>query len=44
MVKALKDAGGSVKWTLFPEANHNAWDPAFAEPELISWLLSKHRK
>ncbi len=44
MVNALKAAGAKVKWTLYPEANHNAWDPAFAEPELIPWLLSNQRK
>lgn len=25
----------------YPEANHNSWDPAFAEPDFIEWLL-KH--
>lgn len=40
MVDALRAAGGKVKWTLFPEANHNAWDPAFAEPGLLPWLFS----
>jgi predicted peptidase len=44
MVKALKSARANVKWTLFPQANHNAWDPAFAEPELIPWLFSNKRK
>lgn len=44
MVVALKAAGANVKWTLFPEANHNAWDPAFAEPELLPWLFSNKRK
>jgi len=44
MVSALKAAGANVRWTLFPEANHNAWDPAFAEPALIPWLFSNKRK
>ncbi len=44
MVAALKAAKANVKWTLFPEANHNAWDPAFAEPQLIPWLFSNKRK
>jgi predicted peptidase len=26
--------------TLYPEANHDAWDPAFAEPELPRWIAS----
>ncbi|MBK6938360.1 MAG: prolyl oligopeptidase family serine peptidase [Chitinophagaceae bacterium] len=39
MVEALKEAGASVKFTLYPDANHNSWDPAFAEPELLTWLF-----
>lgn len=32
-----------VKMTLYPEANHNSWDAAFAEPELLPWLFSHKR-
>jgi predicted peptidase len=32
-----------VRLTLFPEANHNAWDPAFAEPGLPGWILERAR-
>lgn len=38
---ALKKTGADVKLTLFPEANHNSWDAAFAEPGLMRWLFSK---
>ena len=41
MVEALKDRGGDVTFTLYPEANHNSWDPAFAEPGFLSWMFSK---
>lgn len=41
MAHALKEAGADVKFTLYPNANHNSWDPAFAEPELLPWLFSK---
>ena len=37
---ALKEQGAEVKYTEFPEANHNAWDPTFAIPELLPWLFS----
>lgn len=40
MVAALKAAGADVKFTLFPEANHNSWDPTFDEPDLLNWLFS----
>lgn len=41
---ALKKAGANVKFTLYPDANHNSWDPAFAEKELLPWLFSKRKK
>ncbi len=43
MAAALKDEGAKVKLTLYPEANHNSWDSAFAEKELMSWLFSQHK-
>lgn len=43
MVAAVKKAGGNPKFTLYKDANHNSWDPAFAEPELLPWLFS-HKK
>lgn len=43
MVDALKAAKAAVKFTLYPEANHNSWDPAFAEPELLSWLFKQKK-
>lgn len=39
----LKVLGRPVKLTLYPEANHNSWDPAFAEPGLLPWLFSNHK-
>ncbi len=44
MVTALKEAGANVKYTLYPEANHNSWDNAFAEPDLLSWLFSNKKE
>lgn len=43
MVDALKQAVASVKFTLYPEANHNSWDPAFAEPDLLPWLFKQKK-
>lgn len=43
MVAALKTVGAEVKYTLYPDANHNSWDAAFAEPGLLHWLFS-HKK
>jgi predicted peptidase len=30
--------------TFFPQANHNSWDPAFADPELMLWLFRQKIK
>ncbi len=43
MVKALEDVKAQVKFTVYPEAGHNSWDQAFAEPGLLNWLFSKHK-
>jgi Predicted peptidase len=43
MVSALLKAGVYPKFTVFDFANHNSWDPAFAEPDLLPWLFS-HKK
>ncbi len=41
--QVLRDHHADVKFTEFPQANHNAWDPTFAIPELLPWLFSKHK-
>ena len=43
MAAALKSEGAKVKLTLYPEANHNSWDSAFAEKDLLPWLFSNKR-
>ncbi len=43
MDAALRQAGGDVRYTEFPDANHNAWDPAYATPGLWTWLFQQHR-
>lgn len=43
IVRKLEKRKADVKFSLYPEANHNSWDPAFAEPDLMPWLFSKTR-
>jgi len=43
MVTALETAKANVKFTLYPNANHNSWDAAFAEPALLSWLFAQKK-
>lgn len=41
---AFRDAGArDVRYTEFPEADHNSWDPAYATPELWTWLFEQVR-
>ena len=42
MVAALKAAGAEVRYSELEGVNHGAWDRAYAEPDLVSWLLA-HR-
>jgi predicted peptidase len=39
--QALKAAGGDVRYTEYPGVGHNSWDKAYADPELMTWMLSK---
>ena len=43
MVEALKKNGGNVKFTVYPEAGHDAWTETYANPELYKWLLQQKR-
>lgn len=44
MALALQKAGAAPKFTLYKDANHNSWDPAFSETELFPWLFSQSKK
>jgi hypothetical protein len=41
MAEAMKALGGEVHYTEYPGVGHDSWDKAYAEPELIPWMLSK---
>lgn len=45
LYKALMTKGGtSVTYTEYPQAGHNSWDSAFAEPKLLPWLFMQKKK
>ena len=45
MVDALEEAGGNVRFTVYPEAGHvGAWENAYGDPELWEWLSVQRRK
>jgi predicted peptidase len=43
MVDAVRATGGKVRFTVYPDVGHNAWDPAYADPALYAWLLAQRR-
>ncbi len=44
IVAELKKRGDEVKLNIYPNANHNSWDLAFAEKDLLPWLFSHTKK
>jgi predicted peptidase len=43
MVRAVERAGGSPRFTVFSEAEHDCWTAAYRDPELYRWLLAQRR-
>jgi predicted peptidase len=43
MVDALKAAGNDVKFTVYPDADHDSWTATYNNPDLFTWLL-EHKK
>jgi predicted peptidase len=44
MTEAVNTAGGNAILTLYPGIGHNSWEPAYANTELYTWLLSHQLK
>lgn len=44
MVSALLREGGFPRFDLYDNADHNSWDQAFSEPDLLPWLFSHSQK
>ncbi len=44
MVRAVKEAGGEVKYTEYPEAMHDSWTEAYADKDAIKWLFKQRLK
>ncbi|MBO5280853.1 MAG: dienelactone hydrolase family protein [Clostridia bacterium] len=43
MVDGVNAAGGNAKFTVFPGVQHNSWDSAYLETDVIEWLLEQKR-
>jgi predicted peptidase len=43
MVRALREADGNVRFTVYPDTDHDAWTPTYENPEVFQWLLEQRR-
>lgn len=43
LVRMLRRCGGNVRLTIYPDAGHDCWTRAYAEPELYAWLARQRR-
>jgi len=44
MVKALKEHNAeNLKFTLYPNADHDSWTETYNNPEVWDWLLKQKR-
>jgi predicted peptidase len=43
MVRAIKNAGGTINYTEYEYGSHAVWDQAYSEKGLIPWLLRQTR-
>jgi predicted peptidase len=44
MVEALKRSNDEVKFTVYPEAQHDSWTATYDNPEVYEWLLRHKRE
>lgn len=43
MIEALRAAGGSPKYTEYPDVEHNSWTATYADPQVHAWLFAQRR-
>lgn len=43
MVDALTQCGGNVKFTIYPDTDHDSWSATYANPELYTWMLAQRK-
>ena len=43
MVDALKKADGNVKFTVYPDAQHDSWTETYSNPQVYEWLLQQRK-
>ena len=43
LVARVRELGGAPRYTEYPGIGHDAWTPAYADPEVLDWLLDPRR-
>ena len=43
MIAALKAAGGSPKYTEYPNVGHDSWSATYKDPAVYAWLFAQRR-
>lgn len=44
MVKAIRDAGGKVEFTVYQDVGHDSWTATYANPKFYEWLFAQRRR
>ena len=44
MVREIRRAGGAVRFTVYPDADHDSWTETYNNPALYRWFLGHRRK
>ena len=42
-IAAIREAGGSVRYTEYPETGHNTWNKAYREADFFEWILNQQK-
>jgi predicted peptidase len=43
LIARVRELGGEPRYTEYPGVGHDAWTPAYADPEVLDWLLDQRR-
>ncbi|WP_295963564.1 prolyl oligopeptidase family serine peptidase [uncultured Xanthomonas sp.] len=43
IVRAFKNLDADVRYTEYPQGNHNAWDATYRDPKMWQWLFAQKR-
>ncbi len=44
LVDELEEAGGNVRFTAYPDAEHDSWTRTYENEELYEWMLAQRRE